>query len=94
MMTYFIASAIKCCPGEEQRSRKAYDKGPASLEGQRRFPGDVGGGGRALVRSLKEVSVTGPGNCLYARGEDNLSDPRNMMETTLTHTEHQQEAGW
>lgn len=43
MMTYLIARVITCCPGEEQR---AYHRGPASLEGQRRFLGDVGGGGR------------------------------------------------
>lgn len=48
--------------------------------------------GRASVRSLREVSVTGPGSWLHVDGEDELSNLRNMLEASRTHT--QGTSGW
>lgn len=88
MMIYFIASMIKFFP-EVQRIISAYDRDLVSPKGLRRFLGDVGGGGRVSVRSLRKFSLTRLGNQLHVGGEDKTSDPSNTMGcVTNPCTEH------
>lgn len=85
MMMYFIASVIKCCPGEERRSMKAYDRGTVSQEGQRRFLEDVGGGGR-VSGLLRRSTCQDLGTDYMPEGKTTFPQ-RSVVETTLTHSQ-------